>query len=69
MKTKVIIQNGTTSIELTPENEFEKDVLVKAYEREKDYILNVQIHAEYNPYSHSSHENHKLNIDIIKDKQ
>ncbi len=35
MKTKVIIENGTTEIVLTPENEFERQIIENIYNAKK----------------------------------
>lgn len=62
MKAKVIIENGCTEIILTPENEFEEDVLEKVYENKYE-ITNTKIYvlAYYGIYS-----KHKITININK---
>ena len=37
MKAKVIIENRETTIILTPENEFEKDIIEKVHNKKKEY--------------------------------
>lgn len=57
MKAKVIIENGKTTIELSPENDFEKRVL-------KDANTNCEFDTKITSnYSHG--ENHyKLNVEL-----
>lgn len=45
MKSKVIIENGKTEIVLTPDNDFEKDVILKA--RNSDANLTIVAEKEY----------------------
>lgn len=47
MKTKVIIENGETTIVLTPENDFEKDILIKMKEKEQNFNIHTKIDAEW----------------------
>lgn len=61
MKSKVIIENGETTILLTPENDFETDVIEKIKCRKKDfnYITTFEARENYGTYS-----NHKIEISI-----
>lgn len=63
MKAKVIIENGETTIVLTPENIFETDVLEKVYTSKGSYNLNTNVDARYN---YGSYDNHKIEISIKK---
>jgi len=62
MKAKVVIENGETDIVLTPENDFEKDLIEKVKEGEDKKIWNVytsvNIDKKYNygTYELSNHE-------------
>jgi hypothetical protein len=61
MKAKVIIENGETEVILTPENDFEKDIIENIADRKKDF--NIHTTAETN-YSYSQHSNHKIVMNI-----
>jgi len=53
MKTKVIIENGKIQIELTPENDYEIDVLEKG----EKYYKEITFHIDYgygNPTKHKA---------------
>lgn len=47
MKAKVIIENGETEIVLTPENDFEEDVLKKVHSMKEKYSLNTGVNSKY----------------------
>jgi len=61
MKAKVIIENGETAIILTPENDFEKDIIKKVYNRKQhfDTITDFDLKSSYGNCS-----NHKIEISI-----
>ncbi len=61
MKTKVVIENGGTIIVLSPENEFEKDVIEKVYKKNEAYSINAIVEARYN---YGSYDNHKIEMSI-----
>ena len=61
MKAQVIIENGETTIVLTPENMFDKDVLEKVYSKKEQFKLITQAEADY---SYGSYQNHKFTISI-----
>jgi hypothetical protein len=63
MKAKVIIQDGITTIELTPETSFEKDVIEKAKDSPNNSIVDFSYGKE--PY-YSENKNHKISITITK---
>jgi hypothetical protein len=65
MKAKVIIENGETSIILTPQNDFEIDVIEKMYDRKKDFNLHTEVDAKYN---YGTYSNHKILINIKETK-
>ena len=62
MKTKVIIENGKTEIVLTPENDFELDVIEKTVDK-KYVVKDISVHADY---SYNEYKNHKIVIQIEK---
>ena len=61
MKTKVIIENGETLIELCPENDFEKDVIEKVKDKGSKFDVHTKFDAEY---SFGEHNKHKISISI-----
>lgn len=66
MKAKVIIENGLTSIYLTPENDFEIDVIEKLHNKKQNYDLATTTAAEYN---YGRCENYKIAISLTKKPQ
>ena len=65
MKAKVIIENGETNIILTPENEFEVDVIEKVYNKNQNYSQECSFNADYN---YGSLKNHNIKIKIKETK-
>lgn len=65
MKTEVNIKNGLTKIVLTPENEFESDVLEKVYRNKQEYELDVKVDGDY---GYHEIKNTKIEIGINKKK-
>jgi hypothetical protein len=65
MKAKVIIENGETSIFLTPENEFEVDIIEKLYCKKENHNLHTSANANYNFGVYSKH-NIEISIKEIK---
>lgn len=61
MRTKVLIENGETTIILTPENEFEIDVIEKIHCKKEKFNLFTSVNAEYN---YGSYSKHKIEISI-----
>lgn len=61
MKAKVIIENGETTIILTPENVFDRDVLERAYSNKDKFNLHTTVDANYR---YGSYENHKMVISL-----
>jgi len=61
MKTKVIIENGEIDIILTPENDFEKDIIEKMVDRKKDYSIHTTANTDY---LYSNHSKHKITMNI-----
>ena len=56
MKAKVIIENGDSTIILTPENEFEKDIIDKRFVSLFRLILNYHINVGRVIYPISLHK-------------
>jgi hypothetical protein len=56
MKAKVIIENGETTIILTPENEFEIDVIEKVHCKKEKHSIHCNFNAQYNYCSYSKHK-------------
>lgn len=48
MKTKVIIEDGQTTIELIPENQFEKDIIENAKDEKYTIVTGL---FNYQPYT------------------
>ena len=65
MKAKVIIQNGKTEIILSPENDFEIDLIEKIYDKKEKYNALTSFNATYNYGSYSKH-NILIDINEIK---
>lgn len=63
MKTKVIIENEVTKIVMTPENDFETDVLDRVYSKQQNYKVETNISAEY---SFGELKNHTLTTTLKK---
>jgi len=62
MKAKVIIENREVQIVLTPENEFEEDII----ERSNDGwdVIKTDIRCESDTWNTNSYKNHRINIFI-----
>jgi hypothetical protein len=65
MRAKVIIENGETSIVLTPENEFEVDVIEKIFCKKEKFNVHTSFDAQYN---YGTYSKHKINISIKETK-
>lgn len=61
MKTKVVIENGETTIVLTPENVFETDLLDKIHRNKSAYNEHTSVEAEY---SYGGYQKHRIEISI-----
>jgi len=61
MKAKVIIENGETTIILTPENEFEIDLIEKVHCKKEKHSINTDFDAQYN---YGSYSKHKIELSI-----
>ncbi len=61
MKTKVIIENGETLIELCPENDFERDIIEKVKDKGSKFNIHTIFDADY---SFGGHQKHKIAISI-----
>ena len=65
MKASVVIKNGTTEIVLTPENDFELDVIEKTIDK-KYTVKKTTVDSDY---SYHSHSNHRIVIEIEQHKK
>jgi len=65
MKAKVMIENSETTIVLTPENEFEIDIIEKLYCKKEKHNLYTCANAVYNYGTYSKH-NIEISIKEIK---
>lgn len=65
MKAKVIIENRETTIILTPENQFEKDVIEKVYLDKQQHNIHTQFDAEYD---YGNYSKHRIEL-LIKEKR
>ena len=61
MKAKVIIENSETEIILTPENNFETDIIEKLYDKKGAFNLLVSADCDV---SYSTYSKHKITISI-----
>lgn len=61
MKTKVIIENGEITINLTPENEFESGVIEKVYRNKEKHNVDTCFNAKY---EYGTYKNHKIELSI-----
>lgn len=61
MRAKVVIENGETDIVLTPENEFERDIVEKMYNNKRNFNFHVTPDAEY---GYGVLHNHQIKINI-----
>jgi hypothetical protein len=61
MKVKVVIENGETTIVLTPENEFEIDVIEKIHCKKEKFNIHTSVDASYN---YGTYSKHKIDISI-----
>lgn len=68
MKSKVIIENGKTTIVLTPENEFEIGVINKVVEKEISFKIDTSFKSEYNPNHFNRKINHRIEM-LIEEKE
>ena len=65
MKAKVIIENGETNIVLTPENDFEVDIIEKVYNKNQNYKQECSFNTDYN-YGLLKNHNIKITIKEVK---
>ena len=61
MKTKVIIENGETELILTPENDFERDILEKIHNKKTNFTIFTDVEAKYD---FGIYKDHKLILNI-----
>ena len=68
MEAKVIIERGRTTISLTPENDFEKDILEKANSHyPHKYNLDASINYETDVYT-SIKNDYRLDVEITRNE-
>lgn len=65
MKTEVIIWQGEAKIVLHAENEFEKDLIEKVKNSRIGYNTTSQVLTDY---SYQSHTKHRIEINLIENK-
>lgn len=65
MKAKVIIENGETTIILTPENEFEKDLIEKVHCKKESHNIHTTFEATGTFGGYSKH-NIELSIKEVR---
>ena len=63
MKTKVEIWQGKAKIVLLAENEFEIDLIEKIKDSRQCYETETKVLTDY---SYQSHDNHRIEIDLIE---
>lgn len=63
MKAKVVIENGETTVVLTPENEFEIDVIEKIHCKKEKFNIHTSVDAQYN---YGTYSKHKIDISICE---
>jgi hypothetical protein len=66
MYTKVIIEQGKTKVVLTPENDFETDLIEKIHDRKEKYTLNATVDAKY---GYNSYSNYRIEIDMFQNEK
>ena len=60
MKAKVIIENGETTIVLTPQNEFEIDLIEKFKDKKEKHTIHTHFSADY--------KNHHIELSIKEER-
>jgi hypothetical protein len=63
MKSEVVITEGKARIVLTPESEFERDLIEKVVDSKEVYEVNTSISTVY---KFSEHSKHKIEINLNK---
>lgn len=65
MKAKVIIENGETTIVLTPQNEFEIDLIEKVKDKKEKHTIYTHFSADYN---YGAYRNHNIELSIKEER-
>lgn len=65
MRAKVIIENGETTIVLTPENVFEIDVIEKVHSKKEQHNIHTEFDLEY---SYGARSKHKIQLSIREER-
>lgn len=63
MKSKVVIENHEVDIILTPENDFEKDLIEKITDGKQKGIWSIFSNADYD-YQFGTSSKHKITINL-----
>ena len=66
MKAKVIIEQGRTKVILTPENDFETDIIEKVADAKVNYNVETTVSTDFLYHSHTKH---KIELNLIKRKE
>jgi hypothetical protein len=65
MKAKVIIENGLSTIVLTPDNDFEKQVVENIYDHKHKFEIISDVEVVKNTFTQEL-QGHTINIKLIK---
>lgn len=65
MKAKVIIENGETTIFLTPENEFEIDIIEKVHCKKEKHNVHTQFEVQC---SYGNYSKHRIELSITEER-
>ena len=65
MKTKVVIENGETTIVLTPENDFERDIIEKIENKREKFSIHTSVNVQS---SYGSYSNHNIELSIKEER-
>jgi hypothetical protein len=65
MKAKVIIENGLSTIVLTPDNDFEKQVVENAYDHKHRFEIITDVEVVKNTFTQEL-QGHTINIKLKK---
>lgn len=63
MRTKVVIENGEIDIVLTPENNFEKDIIEKVKEGKSNQKWSIHTDVDYD-YQFGTSSKHKITLNL-----
>lgn len=63
MKTEIVIKQGKAKVVLFAESEFEKDLIEKIVDSRIGYTTQTTVKSDY---SYQTHNNHRIEIDLIE---